>query len=72
MSVTELYPPPCPAEVLAASAMPELRRLAVETSDEVVILSGRVSSFYLKQMAQESVKPAVAGRKLVNRVEVRR
>jgi len=50
--------------------MPELRRLAVETSEEVVILSGRVSSFYLKQMAQESVKPAVAGRKLVNRVEV--
>ena len=43
---------------------------SVEASDEVVTLSGRVSSFYLKQMAQESVKPAVAGRRLVNRVEV--
>ncbi len=66
MSVVEL----CPAEVLAISPMPELRKLVVETDEGVVILSGRVSSFYLKQMAQECVKPAVAGRRLVNRVVV--
>ena len=71
MSVAALCPP-CPAEVLAASPMPELRRLEVEATDEAVTLRGRVSSFYLKQMAQECVKPAVAGRRLVNRVEVRR
>jgi osmotically-inducible protein OsmY len=70
MSVAELAPPPTPRTVLASSPMPELRRLDVEASDEVVVLSGRVSSFYLKQMAQECVKTATAGRKLVNRVEV--
>ena len=72
MPVAELCPPPCPVEVLAASPMPELRRLSVEADDEVIVLSGRVSSFYLKQMAQEAVKPAVAGRRLVNRIEVSR
>lgn len=66
MPVAEL----CPAEVLAGSVMPELRKLVVEADEEVVILSGRVTSFYLKQMAQECVKTATAGRRLVNRVVV--
>lgn len=70
MSVAELAPPPTPRTVLSSSPMPELRRLDVEASDDAVVLSGRVSSFYLKQMAQECVRTAAAGRKLVNRVEV--
>jgi osmotically-inducible protein OsmY len=68
--MTAVLPPPTPEAVLSASPMPELRRLAVEATDEVIILSGRVSSYYLKQMAQECVRTATAGRRVVNRVEV--
>jgi osmotically-inducible protein OsmY len=71
MPVAELCPPG-PADVLAASPMPELRRLAVQADDAAVVLSGQVSSFYLKQMAQECVRTAAAGRQVVNRVQVRR
>jgi len=42
---------------------------AIENEDEV-ILTGVVRSYYLKQMAQETVRPAVAGRRLHNKVVV--
>ena len=61
---------PSPEAALSASPMPELRRLSVQTNDQEVILTGRVSSYYLKQMAQESVRGSVGRRKLLNRVEV--
>ncbi|QJW97429.1 hypothetical protein FTUN_5003 [Frigoriglobus tundricola] len=35
-----------------------------------VVITGRVSSYYLKQMAQETVRPVLGARTLLNRVEV--
>lgn len=61
---------PRPHAVLAASPQPELRRLQVVESEESVVISGEVSCFYLKQLAQETVRPAADGRKVVNRVAV--
>jgi hypothetical protein len=55
---------------LQRSAVPPLRRLSVEETDSSVVLTGTVSSYYLKQLAQETVMPLLAGRKLFNRVEV--
>jgi hypothetical protein len=58
--------------LLSSSTNPELRRLSVRETDDEIRITGSVSSFYLKQMAQESVRPAMEGRRLVNKVEVRR
>ena len=35
-----------------------------------VVISGSVSSYYLKQLAQETIMPILDGRDLVNRVKV--
>jgi hypothetical protein len=61
---------PDPAEVLTTSPLGQLRRLVVEASETEVIITGRVSSFYLKQLAQEMLRPALGQRTLRNRVEV--
>jgi hypothetical protein len=60
------------AEALRRNAIPVLRRLAVEESADVVILSGQVGSYYHKQLAQETVLPYLHGRELINRVAVQR
>jgi osmotically-inducible protein OsmY len=49
----------------------ELRRLACDFHDGVLTLHGRVSSFYLKQVAQTVVKQIVGVRKVVNDLDVR-
>jgi hypothetical protein len=69
MSLT-MTPPPRPHVALAASPQPELRRLQVVESEESVVISGEVSCFYLKQLAQETVRPTADGRRVVNRVAV--
>lgn len=56
--------------VLAQSAVSELRRLHVKESDQSIYLSGRVRSFYHKQLAQEAIRPVAAGRQVINRVDV--
>jgi hypothetical protein len=55
---------------LKESPIPALRRLRVESNGEVLVLSGRVPSYYYKQMAQETVLPHLAGQELVNRIVV--
>jgi hypothetical protein len=55
---------------LKRSYYPALRRLSVESSDEAIIISGKVSSYYMKQLAQEAVMPVRGPLKLVNRVDV--
>lgn len=70
MSAAVLPPPLCPERALSSSPLPELRRLVVTATDDEVVITGRVSSYYLKQLAQESVRGAVAGRRLLNRVAV--
>ena len=58
------------ALALRQSPIPPLRKLAVEESDETVVLVGSVGSYYLKQLAQETVMPHLDGKCLVNRVTV--
>jgi len=61
-----------PTEVLNLSPLPQLRRLVVTVSEEEVIITGEVSSFYLKQLAQEAMRPTLGDRRLLNLVEVSR
>jgi osmotically-inducible protein OsmY len=61
---------PEPAEALTSSPLGQLRRLVVTADDSQVIITGQVSSYYLKQMAQETVRPVLGARTLLNRVEV--
>ena len=66
-------PPPTTTragEALLRSSNPEVRRLNVKETDEMVEITGVVSCFYLKQLAGESVRAAAAGRRIANRVLV--
>jgi BON domain len=58
------------AQALCQSSHPALRSLTVQESDAAVIISGRVSRYYLKQLAQEVVMQACSGVEVVNRVTV--
>jgi len=55
---------------LHQSPIPALRNLSVEETDSAVVLCGAVSSYYLKQLAQETVMPVLGKRELLNRVAV--
>ena len=55
---------------LRRSPLPALRRLALHETDTTVVIDGSVSSYYLKQLAQETVMPALNGRQLKNKVTV--
>jgi len=57
-------------QALRQSALPALRKLAVAETDAEVVLTGSVSSYYLKQLAQETVMPVLGERELFNRVLV--
>ena len=57
------------SELLASSVF-ALRELAVEQTDQQLLLSGTVSSFYHSQLAQEAVRNVADGMRLVNRVKV--
>jgi osmotically-inducible protein OsmY len=70
MSATAVLSPPEPIEILTASPLPQLRRLIVTVNDGEVVITGRVTSYYMKQLAQETVRPIVGERRLRNRVEV--
>lgn len=56
--------------VLASSAVAELRLLRVDENEDAIHLSGRVRSFYHKQLAQEAIRLVAAGRQVINRVDV--
>ena len=58
------------ALALLQSPIQALRNLSVEETDSAVVISGRVSSYYLKQLAQETVMPVLDQRALLNRVAV--
>ena len=70
MSVPSVLSPPTVDAMLEGSPIPQLRRLLVTANDDEVVITGRVTSYYHKQLAQETVRPAVGGRTLHNRVEV--
>jgi hypothetical protein len=68
----ELLTLPTTGSVLMKSSNPELRRVRVLENEDSIVLKGTVSCYYLKQLAQESVKAAADGRRVVNQIEVRR
>jgi uncharacterized protein YgbK (DUF1537 family) len=57
-------------EALRASPIPALRKLCVEETEEAIILSGSVSTYYHKQLAQETLMPLRGSRALHNKVTV--
>ena len=57
-------------KALTDSRIPALRRVIVEESDASVVLTGTVSSYYEKQLAQETVRGLCGQRRLINRVNV--
>ncbi|QEF98818.1 hypothetical protein Mal15_28750 [Stieleria maiorica] len=59
-------------EILAQSGSAELRQVDVDVQDGRIVLCGRVSSFYQKQLAQESLLPVAIGMQICNRLEVDR
>ena len=55
---------------LAGSPIYELRDLQVEQSDGILLISGSVSSFYHKQLAQEVVRSVCKGIEVHNSIRV--
>jgi BON domain len=55
---------------LASNRIGELRRVRVGVDDANVTLQGTVSSFYLKQLAQESIRPFALGLTIRNELRV--
>jgi len=62
--------PASPHELLRENPVADIRRLDIAETENEVVLSGIVTSYYLKQMAQETIRPALAGRQLKNRLLV--
>jgi len=58
------------AHALKRSSHPAIRRLSVQEDQTVLIISGRVSTYYLKQLAQETIMPVRGSLQLVNKVAV--
>ncbi len=59
-------------DALAKAGQGELRRIRVGIDDRTVFLTGEVSSFYLKQAAQEAVRPYAIGLDICNELTVTR
>lgn len=70
MSTMLLDPPNRVSPLLRDNPVNDLRRLDVTETESEIVIAGIVSTYYLKQMAQEAVRPALAGRKLRNNVIV--
>jgi hypothetical protein len=58
------------AEALQQSSQPLLRRLRVQETDEEIIIAGTLPTYFLKQMAQETVRPVLGERRLLNLIVV--
>lgn len=57
-------------KMLNESPFHAIRLLQVEQLGDQVLLKGRVESFFLKQLAQETVRSATRGIEMVNNVAV--
>ena len=55
---------------LAASSISDLRRLTVEKDGEQLTITGRVESFYYKQLAQELLLSEVEDLDVINAIVV--
>lgn len=70
MTTITVHAPIAATDLLRENPVSDLRRIDVTESEHEIVLSGIVTSYYLKQMAQETVRPALAGRRLQNRLLV--
>ena len=57
-------------DLLVSAGSSELRRIGIVVEDGRVILSGRVTCFYQKQLAQEFLRPHAIGMQIINQIEV--
>ncbi len=57
-------------DALRECSLPFLRHLNVIETEEEIILSGRVGTYYYKQLAQEAVMPSLGDRRLKNLIVV--
>ncbi len=55
---------------LAGSPIFVLRELRVESVDDALLLSGRVDTYYHKQLAQEVVRAVSDGLTVINQIDV--
>jgi hypothetical protein len=55
---------------LSLSNIYVLRKLQIDRDGEALVMRGRVDSYYHKQLAQELVKAAVEGTKVINALQV--
>jgi hypothetical protein len=58
-------------KALEVSPFFALRELHVEQDGDTLLICGRVTSFYHKQLAQEAVRAAAEGLEVVNSIDVR-
>jgi hypothetical protein len=68
--MTTAVPTRSAADALRDCSLPFIRHLHVSESTDEVVISGQVSSYYYKQLAQETVMPALGDRRLKNLVVV--
>jgi hypothetical protein len=57
-------------QALSESAVYALREVVIHSEGETLVLVGKVSSFYHKQLAQELVRQHAEGLEVVNRIHV--
>jgi len=58
------------AEALRLSPQPPLRRLRIQETEEEIIIAGNLPTYFLKQLAQETVRPLLGERRVVNLIVV--
>lgn len=56
--------------ILAGAGSGELRRIQVNVTETAICLSGNVSSYYNKQLAQETLRPYADGLQIDNQIAV--
>jgi osmotically-inducible protein OsmY len=56
--------------VFRSSSYSELRNIQCESRDDVLILRGQVSTFYMKQLAQERIRSMEGVRAVINDLQV--
>jgi hypothetical protein len=56
--------------LLDGNSLIDLRTVTVDRDGDRLVLHGRVCSFYAKQVAQETIRPAADGMILDNRLQV--
>ncbi len=61
---------PLAVSALRQSPISALHSLEVTEHEEAIILTGKVGSYYFKQLAQEAIVSVVGDREIVNNIRV--